>query len=74
MGCNESKKSTQSLISFTEDMCRELQDLQKDVANHARVQACWSWNGKVIAKDLRGKIKSVRYGSNWQSVPNACPL
>ena len=27
-------------ISFAEDMCRELQDLQKDVANHAGVQAC----------------------------------
>ena len=50
------------------DMCRELQDPQKDVANHAGVQACWSWNGKIVAKDLKGKIKSVRYGSNWQSL------
>ena len=55
---------TDSRISFAEDMCRELQDLQKVVANHA----CWSWKRKIVAKDLRGKIKSVPYGNNWQSL------
>ena len=59
---------TDSRISFNEDMCRELQDLQKVVANHAGVQACWSWKRKIVAKDLRGKIKSVPYGNNWQSL------
>ena len=59
---------TDSRISFAEDMCRELQDLQKVVANHAGVQACWSWKRKIVAKDLSGKIKSVPYGNNWQSL------
>ena len=59
---------TDSRISFAEDMCQELQDLQKVVANHAGVQGCWSWKRKIVAKDLRGKIKSVPYGNNWQSL------
>ena len=66
---------TDSRISFAEDMCWELQDLQKVVANPAGVQACWSWKKKIVAKDLCGKIKSVPYGNNWRSLfLITCPL
>ena len=53
-------------VIFAEDMCKELQDLQKTVSGHPNVQSCWAWNGKVQAKDATGKVHNIRYGSNWQ--------
>lgn len=51
-------------ITFSEDMVSELQNLQKALEKHPGVEASWAWNGKIMAKDLSGKVKIVRYGSD----------
>ena len=62
----ERKNLKDSGITFSEDLCLELQQLQRDVSNHPGVQACWAWNGKVQAKDRDGNVKTVRYGTDWK--------
>lgn len=64
MSCRKSLKG--SGISFSEDMCKELQELQKAVAAHPNVRSTWSWNGKIFAKDDKDNIRTIRYGRNWQ--------
>ena len=53
-------------IVFAEDLCSELQSLQKEVSRHPGVQACWAWNGKIQAKNMAGKFFNIRFGSKWQ--------
>ena len=60
----ERKNLKGSVITFSEHLCLEQKQLQKDVSNHPGVQACRAWNGKVQAKDRDGNVKTVRYGTD----------
>ena len=53
-------------IVMGEDLCRELRDLQKKIGQSQGVADTWAWNGKVFAKNLHGKIFSIRYGEDWR--------
>ena len=53
------------------EICHRLGEKTLNKIRPVIVQACWSWNGKIVAKDLKGKIKSVRYDSNRQSLLHA---
>ena len=53
-------------ITFSEDLVKELQDLQKTLSTHAGVESSWSWNGKVMAKNHAGKVHTIHYGAVWE--------
>ena len=63
----ERKNLKGSGITLSEDLCFELQQLEKEVSNHPGVQSCRAWNGKVLAKDKAGKVKPVKYGSDCKN-------
>ena len=54
-------------IVLSEDMCSEMQALQRELQNHPGVSSTWTWNGKLFAKNLNGVISTIRYGKEWQS-------
>lgn len=55
-------------ITFIEDLCKEMQELQKEVRAYQNTAACFAWNGKILAKDKQGNIVNIRYGSNWHNI------
>ena len=54
-------------IVFSEDLCKEMRELLKELHDYNGVESCWAWNGKLFAKNLAGKIFTIKYGSDWKN-------
>ena len=52
-------------ISFSEDLCPDLQEIHDSVKGHINIQGIWAWNGKVQAKDKYNKIHTLTFGTDW---------
>ena len=61
-------------VSFGEDLCMEMRELQQEVKNHNSVADCWAWNGKLFAKDNGNKIYTIKYGDNWEEMLTRAPV
>ena len=55
-------------LSFHEDMCKEYQQLEREVRDEDAVSATWFWNGKLFAKHQDGRIHIIFYGSDWKTL------
>lgn len=55
-------------ITFSESLCKEVQRLLKEVKAHENTESVWAWNGKIFAKDKKGDIHTIHYGSDWQKL------
>ena len=53
-------------VTFSEDLNWEMQQLFREVRTSDLTEACWSWNGKIQAKNKAGKIITIRYGKEWR--------
>ena len=53
-------------VTFSEDLNWEMQQLFREVRTSDLREACWSWNGKIQAKNKAGKIITIRYGKEWR--------
>ena len=65
MKCRKNLKGTG--IVFSEDLCKEMRELLKELHDYNGVESCWAWNGKLFAKNLAGKIFTIKYGSDWKN-------
>ena len=61
-------------VSFGEDLCMEMRELQQKVKNHDSVADCWAWNGKLFAIDNGNKIYTIKYGDNWEEMLSRAPV
>ena len=52
-------------VSFTEDLCPDLQDIHDSIKGHINIQSVWAWNGRVQAKDKYDKIHTLSFGTDW---------
>ena len=44
-----------------------MRELLKELHDYNGVESCWAWHGKLFAKNLAGKIFTIKYGSDWKN-------